>query len=170
MLNNNIEDGFISAFATKKPLESTLSRERAVKEADKITVPLRSRMRKSRKRCLVPMVIITILILSGLLSAVIFILVNPIQKGGYTFNIHCKKKSDIGLFWMVEFGDLHHIYFKLIILRQKIIDKSWNIGSLLNIHVLYFFSIIFLPNYLICQIGNFLGAQRGSLIYVYEFL
>lgn len=100
MLNNNIEDGFISAFATKKPLESTLSRERAVKEADKITVPLRSRMRKSRKRCLVPMVIITILILSGLLSAVIFILVNPIQKGGYTFNIHCKKKSDIGLFWM----------------------------------------------------------------------
>lgn len=80
MLNNNIDDGFISAFATKKPLESTLSRERAAKEAEKITVPLRSRMRKSRKRCLVPMVIITILILSGLLSAVIFILVNPIQK------------------------------------------------------------------------------------------
>lgn len=88
MLNNNTDDGFISAFATKKPLESTLSRERAAKEAEKITVPLRSRMRKSRKRCLVPMVIITILILSGLLSAVIFILVNPIQKGEYGFNIH----------------------------------------------------------------------------------
>ena len=83
MLNNNIDDGFISAFATKKPLESTLSRERAAKDADKITVPLRSRMRTSRKRCLVPMVIITILILAGLFSAVIFILVNPVKNSKY---------------------------------------------------------------------------------------
>lgn len=102
MLNNNIDDGFISAFATKKPLESSLSRERAAKEAEKITVPLRSRMRKSRKRCLVPMVIITILILSGLLSAVIFILVNPIQKGEYILNIHCKKHLMLDNFGYVE--------------------------------------------------------------------
>ncbi|XP_061167653.1 uncharacterized protein LOC133176554 [Saccostrea echinata] len=80
MLNNNIDDGFTSTFHVKKPLESTLSRERAAKEADKITVPLRSSVRMSRKRCLVPMVIITILILAGLLSAVAFILLRPLQE------------------------------------------------------------------------------------------
>lgn len=109
MLNNNIDDGFISAFATKKPLESSLSRERAAKEAEKITVPLRSRMRKSRKRCLVPMVIITILILSGLLSAVIFILVNPIQKGEYIDFLTFIAKNT--LCWIIldkwNFGEFH---------------------------------------------------------------
>ncbi|XP_062618598.1 uncharacterized protein LOC134280195 isoform X2 [Saccostrea cucullata] len=80
MLNNNIENGFTSTLHVKKPLESTLSRERAAKEADKITVPLRSSVRMSRKRCLIPMVIITILILAGLLSAITFILLRPLQE------------------------------------------------------------------------------------------
>lgn len=83
MLNNNIEDGLTSTLTVKKPLESTLSRERAAKEADKITVPLRSRMRRSRKRCLIPMVIITVLILAGLFSAVTFVLLRPQQNGKF---------------------------------------------------------------------------------------
>jgi hypothetical protein len=83
MLNNNIEDGLTSTLTVKKPLESTLSRERAAKKADKISVPLRSRMRRSRKRCLVPMVIITILILAGLLSAVAFVFLRPLQNGEF---------------------------------------------------------------------------------------